>query len=358
MACALFTADGRSIEAVVTPEKVSLRIEPNGETSLTLPAGFALSARSQSCTITINSAQDEVAIGLPMVDQMGSSTASLLIARLDLKKLNWSKPLKLDPPTPMKSYLDGRYLNAFHLVGYREESSDLVVVSSDDRAILNRQNGENVVVPTNLSIDFFGTLTAIDAVHNRFWGSCHQHEQIFGKAEPCSLVATSLLGSPKVDSTVVSPVVAPQKGILQWSQPRFYADTGHSLIIGGFPASGIHPAHYLWIANLNDGSIRQMTVRARFNDNSLSGVAALSPDGDILAFSVSMSKLACCLVDNYTSQGDRIIVVDVSNRKKIVELSPPDKEKPLAFAVDHEDNKTVLLVNWGNGWQRKEFHSN
>ncbi len=347
-----------SLEAVVTPEKVSLTIASMTQIYLALPPGFGLNMRIRSCTMVINSAQDELAIGVPMADQMGTSTVSLLIARLNLKKLNWSKPLQLDPPTPMKSYLNGRYLNAFHLVGYREESSDLVVVSSDDRAILNQQNGENAEIPTNLSTDFFGTLTSIDTAHNRFWGSCHQRQKIFGKADPCSLVATSLLGPPKVGPTVVSPVVAPQNGVLQWSQPEFYADTGHSLIIGGYPASGIHPAHYLWIANLDDGSIRQMTVHSTFNDNSLSGVVALSPDGDVLAFSVSMSKLACCLVDNYISQGDRVVLVDIVNGKKVAELRPPDKEQLLAFAVNHQGNNTVLLVNWGKGWIRKKFLNN
>lgn len=182
--------------------------------------------------------------------------------------------------------------------------------------------------------------------------------RFFGRAEPCSLVAISLLGPPKVGPTVVSPVVAPQRGVLQWSQPEFYADTGHSLIIGGYPASGLHLEHYLWIANLHDGSISQMTFHSTFNDTSLSGIATLSPDRDVLAFSVSTSKLACCLVDNYISQGDRIVLVDVVHRKKIAELRPPDKERPLAFAVNHQDNKTVLLVNWGNGWQRKDFRNN
>lgn len=356
-ACALFTAASVSLEADVTPEKVSLTIASQSPLSLTFPPGSALSVRIHSCTMVIDSAQDEVAIGIPMVDQMGTSTTSLLIARFDLKKMAWSKPLQLDPPAPMESYLNGRYLNAFRLVGYREESSDLVVVSSDDRAILSEKNGKSVEVSTNLSTDLFATLTSINTAHNRFWGSCNQHQKIFGKAEPCSLVATSLLGPPKIGPTVVSPVVTPQKGVLQWSQPEFYADTGRSLIIAGYPASGIHPAHYLWITTLNDGLIHQMTVHSSFRDDSLSGVAALSPDGDILAFSVSMSKLACCLVDNYISQGDRIVIVSISDHKQIAEIRPPNRENPLAFTVDHEGKKTVLLVNWGDGWQRKEFLS-
>ena len=305
--------------------------------------------------MVINSAQDEVAIGVPLADQMETSTTSLLIVRLDLKRLNWAEAVRLDPPSPIKDFYNGRYLNAFHLVGYREDSSDLVVVSSDSRAILSRQNGEKVEVPTNLPAALFGKLSAIDTIHNRFWGSCSQHEKIFGKAEPCSLIATSLLGPPTTGPTVMSPVVAPQRGVLQWSQPQFYADNGYSLIIGGYPASGLHPEHYLWIANLHDGSIRQMTFHSTFHDDSLSDVSTLSPDGDVMAFSVSMSKLACCFVDNYISLGDRIVLVDVAKGKKIAELRPPDRETPLAFAVNHQDKKTVLLVNWGKGWQREDF---
>ena len=70
--------------------------------------------------MVINSAQDELAIGVPVADRMETSTTSLLIARLDLKRLRWVRAVRLDPPSPMKGFLHGRYLNAFRLMGTGE----------------------------------------------------------------------------------------------------------------------------------------------------------------------------------------------------------------------------------------------
>jgi hypothetical protein len=359
-ACAIFTTAGVSLEAVVTAQKVSITIgTSNTPVSFDFPSGissYEQGVGGRGCTLVIDPAQAEAAIGIPLAAKTESSTVPTLVDRLDLKRIKWGKPLQLEPPAPLKSFFDDRDLNSFHLLGYKEDSlDDLVLVSSDNRAVLNRQSGETVDLPTNLPNELFGTLTSIDVAFNRFWGSCYHEQKIFGKPEPCPLAATSLFGPPKAVPKVPSPLVAVQRGILQWVEPRFYIDTGRTLIIGGFPASGIHPAHYLWIANLDDSSIRQMTVHSGFNDNSMTGVASLSSDGSVLAFSVAMSKLACCFVDNYISHGDRNVVVDLIQRRQIADVRPPNKKTQLAFAVDHRGTQTVLLVNWGNGWQRKVF---
>lgn len=358
-ACAVFTRAGLSLETVVTPHMVSVTTGvTKNASSLAIPLNFAplfQTTSTRGCTMVLNAAQDEAAVGVPLETPSNTSTASLMLVRLDLKGMIWSQPLRLDPPPPLKTYVDGRYLNSLALLGYREGSSDLIVVSSDNRVMVNQQNGETSNTTSNLTRVIFSTLTSTDVVHNRFWSSCYQDQKIFGKPQPCSLLATSLFGIPKRGPEVVSPILKKQQGVLQWQQPRFYADVGPALIFGGFPVNLMHASHFIWIANLGDSSIRQMTVHVGFHDDGMTGVAAISPDAAVLAFSVSMSKLACCLVDNYISQGDRLVIVDLEKRKQIGEIYPPAKEKPLGFAIDHHDKQTVLLVDWGDGWQRREF---
>jgi len=143
--------------------------------------------------------------------------------------------------------------------------------------------------------------------------------------------------------------------VLQWSAARFYIDTGPKLIFGGNAAGGLHPSDFVWIADFATGSVRQIAFHAHFDDTGMTGNAALSTDASVLAFSIGMSKLACCFVDNYISQGDRILVADLREGKQIASVAPPQKKSPLGFAVDRRGTKAVLLVNWGDGWERKEF---
>jgi hypothetical protein len=358
-ACAIFTREGQNLQAIVTPETVELTIG-----SAASPAIFALPSgvdprpqmeANRGCTLVLNSAHDEAAIGVPSAIKLGDGSISLMVSRLDLKQMRWSKPIQINPAPPLKTYFDGRYRNDINLIGYIETSAELLVVTSDNRASLIKASDEVVVgIPTNLPSELFAR-TSINAAGNRWWSTCSERDKIFEKATSCSLVATSLFGPPKEGPRATSPLLAHEKGILQWSAPRFYIDTGEKLIFAGPAASGLHPSEFVWIADLASGSVRQIAFHSRFNDNDLTGNAALSTDSSVLAFSIGMSKLACCFVDNYISQGDRILVADLREGKQIASVSPPQKKSALGFAVDHRGTKAVLLVNWGDGWERKEF---
>jgi hypothetical protein len=177
-------------------------------------------------------AQDEAAIAVPSAVKLGDGSICLVVSRLDRKQMRWSKPIQINPAPPLKTYFDGRYRNDINLIGYIETSAELLVVTSDNRASLIKASDEVVGVPTNLPSELFAR-TSINGAGNRWWSTCSERDKIFGKPTSCSLVATSLFGSPKEGPRVTSPLLAHQKGVLQWSAPRFYIDTGEKLILGG-----------------------------------------------------------------------------------------------------------------------------
>lgn len=154
---------------------------------------------------------------------------------------------------------------------------------------------------------------------------------------------------------MLSPLLKPQPHVSQWAKPEFYADLGQTLVFASYPISGLHSAYNLWMANLNDGSIRQFAVPARFNDAALTGQFAVSPDKAVIAFSIYRSRLVCCVVDNYVPEGDRIVLIDLARQKVLADIRPLDRKSALAFAVNHASSKTTLLVDWGSGWQVEEL---
>jgi hypothetical protein len=128
-ACATFTREGLSLRAIVTPQAVEIGIgASNSPVALPFPSGSGPRPRTyyQNCHLLLNRAQDEATSALPSETPRGRSSISLVIARLDLKQVRWSKPLRLDPPPALQTY----YRNDLDLIGYREDSSELMVVAS------------------------------------------------------------------------------------------------------------------------------------------------------------------------------------------------------------------------------------
>ena len=112
----------------------------------------------------------------------------------------------------------------------------------------------------------------------------------------------------------------------------------------------------MWVANLADDSIRERGFVGHIHDDGMTGRSAISPDGRAAVFGVSQSTLAPpFLIDNYTSKGERLVVVDVQTLSPVAEIDPPHNESPLAIAVDYRDGKTTLLVNWAVCWKYHQF---
>ena len=110
------------------------------------------------------------------------------------------------------------------------------------------------------------------------------------------------------------------------------------------------------MADVCNGSVRERGFPGHLHDGDLTGRSAISPDGKAVAFGVSMSTLAPpFLVDNYSSRGERLLLVDLETLKPIADVEPPHDDRPFGIAVDHLDGRTTLLVNWGGRWERKQF---
>jgi|GEM_PF-7082146 len=209
-ACAIFTREGQSLQAIVTPETVELTIGSAASAAiLALPSGVDPRPQMEAnhgCTLVLNSAQDEAAIAVPSAVRLGNGSISLMVSRLDLKQMRWSKPVEINPAPPLKTYFDGRYRNDINLIGYIESSAELLVVTSDNRASLITARDEVVGVPTNLPSELFAPIS-INAAGNRWWSNCSERDKVLGKPPSCSLVATSLFGSPIETPQVTSPLL-------------------------------------------------------------------------------------------------------------------------------------------------------
>ena len=358
-ACGVFTRAGVSVLASVQGSQVTLVLGESPEAFvLTLPAATQVANRTSGnniCVLVLNASEDEVAIGVPLAPEADSATTAVAVARFNLTKQTWQPPVSITPPPPLASLLHGVYRNSMRLVGYRSNSANLLLASSDQRLTELTPDGHQSSAPANLEQSLLETPSSISLKQGRFWTSCNQQPTILGKATPCSLFATSLFGSRVTGPKVLSPLLHPQPNVAPWAKPEFYADLGQTLVFASYESDSLHSAYALWIANLTDASIHQLAVPARFNDTALTGQFAVSTDGTIMAFTIGRSRLECCLVDNYVPLGDRIVVVDLVAQKLYAEIRPINRKSALALAVQHTQGKTTLLVDWGSGWQTEEL---
>jgi hypothetical protein len=360
-ACAAFTSDGLSLEASVTAEEIALSIEGPARKAVTvalpIPPSADVPASQENdpkgCSLIIDRADDEATIAVPFQFARDGSgfVRAILVARFDLNLSKWSKSFLVEPPVDF-----GPVLRTSFLVGYLEGSKNLFVVKSDGRTELYNENYERVDGRFLHGESGHGLVVGADPANNRLWGSCPEPAHIFAHAEPCDLNSVTLTGEEEPGPKIYSPWAAHEKDVEQWTGPYFFASLGPSAVaFGGYPTSAIARSHYLWVANLANGSTQQMRLHSIWDDNSMTGRFAVSPDGSVLAFGVIMSKLECCFVDNYKSKGERLLIADVTHMRQVADVRPPNNQSPLGFAVDHRNGKTVLVVNWGSGWTRAEY---
>lgn len=360
--CAAFTPDGTLLEVTVSAADVVIAAKyPSGKTisdSLPITTTTGLSANSgHSCAIFIDRAGDEAVVAVPFTipiidNKFGGQT--MMIVRFDLTSAKSQTQFLLAPPA------GGSYQRTSYLMGYVESTKNFYIVQSDGRGQLYGKNDELLESrdifrnghPTNL----YRFLAGVDTANNRLWTDCPEPAGLFPHRAPCNLKSSTLTGTERETIEIKSPHVTNQKGAQQWVGPIFFAYPGPStLVFGGYPENPLARSHFIWIANLVDGTVQQMRLHSSFHDDAMTGQFALSSDGDFLVFSVSMSRLGCCLVDNYIDEGGRLLIVDIKKKRQVAEVRPLDHRHPLGFAIDHREGKIVLLVNWGKGWERTEY---
>ena len=356
-ACAAFTPGGDAIEATVTSAEIVLAVSDfrgkETESRQALPVGNHQPDRGSDCNIVVDHDGDQAAIVVPYESTIVDGAIvgqRIVLVRLDLSPESWHRPVVLEPSAEDA----GRYLKTSAIIGYFRESKNLVLARSTGHIELLNEN--DTIVPDNdsyRSIEYpmQGFFLGIDAANNRRWSDC-PYREASRQLAPCSLKSVALLGELQA-----GPEVKPTHGIPQWQGPRFYLFPNTStLVFGGSPGRLFSRNVTLWVADLSNGSVRERGFPGHLHDDDLTGRSAISPDGKAVAFGVSMSTLAPpFLVDNYSSRGERLLLVDVETLKTIADVEPPHDDRPFGIAVDHRDGGTTLLVNWEGRWERKQF---
>jgi hypothetical protein len=360
--CATFTPNGNLLKVTVSAADVAIVLKYlSGKTmsvSLPINAPAGLFANSdQSCSVFIDRTGDEAAIeipfAIPIIDNKPAGQ-TMLVVRFDLTSANWQTHFLLDPPA------GGFYQRTSRLMGYLAGTKTLYVAQSDGRGLLYGENNELLesrdIFRIGRAMSIYGLFVGVDTADNRLWSSCLEPQGLFAHPTSCSLKSNALTGPDGETIEIKSPHVTNEKSVQQWVGPVFFAyPSSSTLVFGGYPENRLARSHFIWIANLVDGTVQQIRLHSSFHDDSMTGQFALSSDGDFLAFSVSMSKLGCCFVDNYIDEGGRLLIVDIKNKRQVAEVRPLDHQHPLGFAIDHRDGKIVLLVNWGKEWERTEY---
>ena len=357
-ACAAFTPQGKAIKATVNAAEIVLTIGDHAGTGTELHLALSGSDRqpdrASGCNIVVDHDGDQAAIVVPyaMTRVDGETVGqSIALVRFDLSPATWHKPVVLEPSAEDA----GVYPKTSAIIGYFRDSKNLVLARSTGHIQLLNESDElspnsDSYSPTENPMN--GFFSGMDATNNRMWSTCPYWEA-FQRLPPCPLHSVTLLGETKSGPEVK----APTHGVAQWQGPRFYLFPNASILIfGGSPGKLFSRNVRLWVADLANGFVRERGFPGHIHDDDLTGLSAVSPDGKVVVFGVSMSTLAPpFLVDSYNSKGERLLLVDVQTLKTIADIEPPHNERPFGLAVDHRDGRTTLLVNWGDRWERNLF---
>jgi hypothetical protein len=363
-ACAAFTPDGSSVAATIKATNLLLEITdpggmlsqlslalryPTSEPELELEDRSTLS-RIYSCDTYVDHAGDLVAIGIH------GPKSRLQIAVADLKSLKWVGDWDAK---------DGTGFSSPSLLGFLEETASLVIAGEPPSKGQETHPGSfatglfdpgaKQIGPTRMQHqvdDGEAYVRYADATNNRLWTFHCVAAPGSPSAQPvCPITSTSLIGN---DTPLNEAKLSIQgnKKTGQWFLPDlFAAPDSKTFLIGQGDA--------LWRVDIQGQIVGHLSLprRARFPAlTEKSGETCLSPDGQVIAIAIPRYRSSfLSRVNKYDYEGTDIAVVQL-NPLQLLGMLPHDYSAGTpAFAIDHRDGRTVVLVYHQDHWERHEL---
>lgn len=192
-----------------------------------------------------------------------------------------------------------------------------------------------------------------DASHNRLWVfRCEPVDAPMSRQPLCPIASMSLTGD-RPSLPELTPSIQGKKRTDLWFYPDTFAVPDSNRILFGEGTT-------IWGVNMQAQTIHRFVLpkRAHFPSfEEIHGPTALSPDAQVVAVAVDRSRLAFpFLVDNYVSQGTDIAVIQVDSLRLLGILPYGRTAYTPAFAIDHRQGKTTVLVYRQDRWERHDMN--
>jgi hypothetical protein len=378
-ACAAFAPDGMAAAATINGAEVSVECtDAAGRIShirfpLQYPAspqqlGYSVHGQLYFCEIHFSEAGDLAAIGVMSNLHFNVPTAQLQVAVVDIKSMkliaNWTIERDAQILSPV-------------MAGFVEGTQSLVVAGvapadKDKRiwkggllaAALYSLDGKPIILIHTLRHLEDGVGSPyypkfIDAVHNRLWTApCHIVSATMSHQTLCPIEAMNLMENQSPPLTF-TPSLEGKKRADLWFFPRSFVAQDADTIVFGEGAK-------VWRVNIRKQTVDRFDIPNRRHYphfDQIGGPAAISPDGQVIAMPRQKSRLAFpFIVDNYVYQGTDLMVIR-QDPFKLLGIFPVGRTFSLeyrsgntpAFAIDHRQGKTIVLLYRKDRWVRHEI---
>jgi hypothetical protein len=375
LACAEFLSNGNLLAARVEGAELQLEITTQPQNPVTLhlfldqaESGRRLkvaSVRWQSCTISVTSANQLAAVGVPVMvlDEMDSKKRAVFVAIVNLKTNQWGL-----------HYLVGfnnKSLMFPTLVGFLGESEKLWIVTdslyvggTSESEIIDASTGE-VENEKTVDVSQFAPVWRVffDFRNSRVWVE-GGHE----KSKRHTLQAVSLLDHETLGPGIDLTKLCHERWLPDWGGVGAMAFPSAQTIVFAYTGASLRfTPNHLWIVDQSNGSVRVIDLLQDTGEVLLHGLgltwfenvgspAVLSPDGRFVAVPITLTTTGPpYIVDNYVSVGVRFVIVDLLRLRVLSSVTLKDARQPISSALNYRNGHVTLLVNANNVWKSMEF---
>jgi hypothetical protein len=362
-ACVAFAPDGTSAAVSIDANSILLEIvPPSGKISqLSKPLYFSNrmaqleGGASYACDSYVDLKSELVALGIA---SRFPTKGQLQVAVADLKTLTWIGNWVVGPESGFYSpslagFFDGTASLA--VSGERAKKDGGGIEHGSFATLLFDPTGKQLKpMPTTRiyahETDVFPTYA--DALHNRLWFfQCEMVSAPASRQPLCPVGSVSLAGDEPAFSEF-TPTLQGQARTDLWFLPHSFAAPDSDTVL-------VAEGNTLWHVDMRAHTVDRLVLPKRTHFPNSEGAyiaSAISPDGQIIAVPLNLHALRFpYLADNYVYKGTDIAVIRVRPLQLLGILPHEGTPGPVAFAVDHHQEKVTILVYRRNHWDRREL---
>jgi hypothetical protein len=332
--CAAFSATGVSSAVTLKGKGVSLEITSRAGQSTTLTA--LLPSDADECHVFFDRKSHLVVVSA--AKQLDSKEA-LMVFVADAQTPKWVSNFTLEPYANLQAPLS--------LVGFLGDSESLVVEGSGTKV----GNLSTTTFVSSILLDIYGRIISstpferilpgrvrsfADSTNNRLW--------YLSSPDFCPIRSTTLTGEKSLGPEI-DRVSGEQVNCL----PDIIAFPDSRTTI---MAATLSDRDTVWRVDLETATGEKISVPSGHfpKGDQIDGNAALSPDGQILAF--SRHQFSYGLFDNFRYKGSDIVVVQVRPLHILGVIRPKGVVYRDGFAVDHRGGDTTVFLFSEGAWKR------